>query len=172
MLKQSTEQSALTPTLLWSFLDQEDQINIFLAFRCSQSVWKQAKYTVKMVADPDPLSHVLHDSLQCAIPVCEGSNLSNVRQTVSCLELRILLLEGKNALGQYTFSDGASFQKNGDAVCTADKTEGKAAYPRPCAASITLLWVCNLLYDVNLDGEWGSKVYLNKQVVFVIFLVL
>ncbi len=45
-------------------------------------------------------------------------------------------------------------------------------YRGPCAVSITLRWACNLLYDVNLDGERGSKVYLNKQVVFVIFLVL
>jgi hypothetical protein len=28
------------------------------------------------------------------------------------------------------------------------------------------------LYNVNLDKERGSKVYLNKQVVFVVFLVL
>jgi hypothetical protein len=48
-----------------------------------------------MVADPDPLSHILHDRLQCAMPACARGNLSNVGQTVLHLELRIPLLEGK-----------------------------------------------------------------------------
>jgi hypothetical protein len=45
-------------------------------------------------------------------------------------------------------------------------------YPMPCAVSVTLLWTCNLSYDVDSDGEGGSKVYLDKRVVFVVFLVL
>jgi hypothetical protein len=44
--------------------------------------------------------------------------------------------------------------------------------PRPCAVSITLLWAHNLLCDVDLDGGWGSEVYLDKRGVFVVFLVL
>jgi hypothetical protein len=48
-----------------------------------------------MVADPDPLSRILHDRLQRAIPVCERSNLSNVGHTVLHLEPLIPLLEGK-----------------------------------------------------------------------------
>jgi hypothetical protein len=51
------------------------------------------------------------------------------------------------------------------------KQKIRRRYPRPCAVSVTLLWAQNLLYNVNLDGEWGSKVYLNKSVVFVVFLV-
>jgi hypothetical protein len=35
-------------------------------------------------------------------------------------------------------------------------------YPRLCAVSVTLLWACNLSYNVNLDGGWGSEVYLDK----------
>ncbi len=66
-----------------------------LAFGCSQPVQKQAKYKVKMVANPDPLSCVLHNRLQRAIPVCERGNLSNVGQAVLRSELLIHLLEGK-----------------------------------------------------------------------------
>jgi hypothetical protein len=42
-------------------------------------------------------------------------------------------------------------------------------YPRPCVVSITLFWARNLLYDVNSDEGWGSKVYLDKRGVFVVF---
>jgi hypothetical protein len=48
-----------------------------------------------MVANPDPLSCVLHDCSERAIPVCEHGNLSNVGQTVLHSELLIPLLEGK-----------------------------------------------------------------------------
>jgi hypothetical protein len=46
-------------------------------------VWKREEYKVKMVADSDPLSRVLHDRSQRAIPVCERGDLSNVGQAVS-----------------------------------------------------------------------------------------
>jgi hypothetical protein len=52
------------------------------------------------------------------------------------------------------------------------KQKVRRRYPRPCAVSVTLLWAHNLSYDVDSDGEWVSKVYLNKRVVFVIFLLL
>jgi hypothetical protein len=55
----------------------------------SQPVWKQEDYKVKMVADPDPLSRVLHDRSQRAIPVCERGNLSNAGQAVSRSKSRI-----------------------------------------------------------------------------------
>jgi hypothetical protein len=45
-------------------------------------------------------------------------------------------------------------------------------YPRLSVVSVTLIWAHNLLYDVNLDKEWGSKVYLDKQVAFAVFVVL
>jgi len=35
------------------------------------------------VADPNPLSRVLHDRSQRAIPVCERGDLSNAGQAVS-----------------------------------------------------------------------------------------
>jgi hypothetical protein len=43
MLKQSTEQSALTPTLLWSLLDQKDQIDGFASFRVLSICGKASK---------------------------------------------------------------------------------------------------------------------------------
>ncbi len=52
------------------------------------------------------------------------------------------------------------------------KQKVRRRYPRPCTVSVTLLWTRNLSYDVNLYGEWGSKVYLDTRVVFVVFLVL
>jgi hypothetical protein len=52
------------------------------------------------------------------------------------------------------------------------KQKVRRRYSRPCVVSVTLLWAHNLPYDVDLDGERGSKVYLNKRIVFVVFLVL
>jgi hypothetical protein len=48
------------------------------------------------------------------------------------------------------------------------KQKARRRYPMPCAVSVTLLWAHNLLYNVDLEGERGSEVYLNKQVVFVV----
>jgi hypothetical protein len=38
----------------------------------------------------------------------------------------------------------------------------RRCYPRPCTVSVTLLWACNLLYDVDLDGGQGSKDHVDK----------
>jgi hypothetical protein len=54
----------------------------------------------------------------------------------------------------------------------ADKTEGKAVSPKAVRGERHSPWAHNLLYDVDSDGEQGSKVYLDKQVVFAVFLVL
>ncbi len=83
-----------------------------------------------MVADPDPLSHALHNRSQREIPVCEHGDLSNMGQTDLHLELLIPLLEGKKISQKQKFADGTSFQQNGDAIRMADKTEGKAALPK------------------------------------------
>ncbi len=52
------------------------------------------------------------------------------------------------------------------------KQKVRQCYPRPCMVSITLFWARNLSYDVDLDRGRDSKVYLNKKVVFFVFLVL
>jgi hypothetical protein len=43
MLKQMMEQSVLTPTLLWSFLDQKDQIDGFASFWVLSTCMKASK---------------------------------------------------------------------------------------------------------------------------------
>jgi hypothetical protein len=80
-----------------------------------------------MVADPYPLSRVLHNRMQHVVPFCEHGDLSNMGQIVSHSESLIPLLEGKKCSRKLKFADGANFQQNGNTVCTADKTEGKAA---------------------------------------------
>jgi hypothetical protein len=43
MLKQLTEQAALTPTLLWSFLNQKDNIDGFASFWVLSTCVKASK---------------------------------------------------------------------------------------------------------------------------------
>jgi hypothetical protein len=54
-----------------------------------------------MVADSDPLSRVLQNRSQRAIPVCERGNLSNEGQAVSHSKSCTPELEGENALGGF-----------------------------------------------------------------------
>ncbi len=50
---------------------------------------------VKMVADPNPLSRVLHNRSQRAIPVCERKDLNKAGQAVSPSKSRLSCKEGK-----------------------------------------------------------------------------
>jgi hypothetical protein len=52
------------------------------------------------------------------------------------------------------------------------KQKVRGHHPRPCTVRVTLLWAHNLSYNIDLDGERGSEVYLDNQVVFDVFLVL
>ena len=52
------------------------------------------------------------------------------------------------------------------------KQKVRRHYPRPCTVSVTLVWDLYLSCDVDSDGGWGCEVYVDKQVVFVVFFVL
>jgi hypothetical protein len=64
------------------------------------------------------------------------------------------------------------FQRIGDAVRTADKTEVGRRYPRSCAVIVTLLWARNLSYDVESDGDGVAEAYLTNEMCLLLFLVL
>ena len=121
-----------------------------------------------MVADPDPLSTRSTDRSQRAIPVCERGDLSDETLAVSRSKSRTPLNEGQKRSRTVKTHSPVGFQRNGDAVRTADKTKVRRRYPRPCAMSVTLLWARNLTYDVESDGVWGSGRLPNKTELFVV----
>ena len=77
MLKQSRNFSCCHQT---STEQKRQQLSGLLAQRTLNLCGKQAKYKVKLVADPDPLSCVLHNSSQFVIPVYKRGNPSNTEQ--------------------------------------------------------------------------------------------
>jgi hypothetical protein len=64
-----------------------------------------------------------------------------------------MLLESRNLLMEQVSSETVM------PFARRIKQKVRRHYPRPCTVSVTLLWACNLLYDVNLDGGRGSEVY-------------
>ncbi len=162
------EQSALTPILLWSFLDQKDKLTGLLAFGCSSTCAKASKIYGK-------------DGGQSGPPIT-CSTWPFARCDTSLWAWRFQLL-GTNSLAfgvTYTFSWGWKMllesrnllmeqvsSKPATSFTRRIKQKVRRHYPRPCAVSVTLLWARNLSYDVDSDRGRGSKVYLDKRGAFV-----
>ncbi len=128
------------------------------------------------MANPGHLPCVLYNCSQHTIPVYNAATLSNAGWVVLQLEACLPFFRGVQcSIRWYRAVEIAfrvSFQQNGDAVCTTDKTEVRQHYPRPCTVTITFLWAYNLTHNVDSIGDRGSNSLSNKQVVFVCSLLL
>ncbi len=167
------EQSALPPTLLWSFLDKKDKFDGFASFRVLSTCVKASEIQGKDGGWSVP--HIKRSTQPFA--TCNTS-----------LWVRQSQQRGSNSLMfgvAYTFAWGQKMRSKSRNLLMEQvssktvtpfaqriKQKVRRRYPRPSVVSVTLLWAHNLSCDVGLDEGRGSEVYLDKRGVFVVFLVL
>ncbi len=128
---------------------KRQKLSGLLASRALSTVWKQAKFKVKMVADPDPLS----TRSTRPFAMCNDSLWARQSQQrgTSSLTFKVVYT--------WTWGRKCSWWVSSEMVALFArriKTEVGRRYPRPCTVSVTLLWARNLTNNVDSDGDEGS----------------